>query len=125
MLGMPGKMDIYGHMVQDMFNEGRMQDISDYCRCDVLDTYFVFLRVAVLLGWLDFETEQQIVDETKKWLEDRVESTPIYGDYLAQCVKVPNPFALPVESQSASLLAESDMVPVDEATDPPNASSPQ
>ena len=50
LLGKPGKMDVKGHMVQDLFNEGDLAAINDYCRCDVLDTYFIFLRVSVLLG---------------------------------------------------------------------------
>ena len=46
LLGKPGKMDVQGDMVQDMFDAGRLAEINDYCRCDVLDTYFVFLRHA-------------------------------------------------------------------------------
>ena len=44
LIGKPGKMDVEGHMVQDMYDAGRLAEINDYCRCDVLDTYFVFLR---------------------------------------------------------------------------------
>ena len=46
-------MDVQGDMVQDMYDAGRLAEINDYCRCDVLDTYFVFLRTRVLLGQLD------------------------------------------------------------------------
>ena len=53
LLGKPGKMDVQGDMVQDMYDAGRLAEINDYCRCDVLDTYFVFLRTRVLLGQLD------------------------------------------------------------------------
>ena len=45
-------MDVQGYMVQDLWNDGRLAEINDYCRCDVLDTYFVFLRSMVLLGQL-------------------------------------------------------------------------
>ncbi|HEY6565270.1 MAG TPA: 3'-5' exonuclease, partial [Pirellulaceae bacterium] len=47
LIGKPGKMEITGYMVQDMYDAGRLQEITDYCRCDVLDTYFVFLRTQV------------------------------------------------------------------------------
>ena len=50
LLGKPGKMDVQGHMVQDMYEAGKLAEINDYCRCDVLDTYFVFLRSRVLVG---------------------------------------------------------------------------
>ena len=44
LLGKPGKMTVQGDMVQDLCDQGRLAEINDYCRCDVLDTYFVFLR---------------------------------------------------------------------------------
>ena len=91
-LGKPGKMDTKGSMVQDYFNQGRLQEISDYCRCDVLDTYFVFLRVAVLLGWITLNREQKTIEETLKWVEDRSEEIPIYREYLDACNPWQNPW---------------------------------
>ncbi len=44
LLGKPGKMDVQGDMVQDMYEARRLAEINDYCRCDVLDTFFVFLH---------------------------------------------------------------------------------
>ena len=66
LLGKPGKMDVQGDMVQDMYDAGRLAEINDYCRCDVLDTYFVFLRTRVLMGQLTLEAEQQIIAQTKR-----------------------------------------------------------
>ncbi|NQU24718.1 MAG: 3'-5' exonuclease [Candidatus Nealsonbacteria bacterium] len=82
LLGKPGKMDVQGDMVQDMFDQNRLAEINDYCRCDVLDTYFVFLRTRVLLGQLPLETEQQIIAQTKQWLEERAEQITAYRLYL-------------------------------------------
>lgn len=70
-LGKPGKMNTKGCMVQDMYDAGEYERINDYCRCDVLDTYFVFLRTMLLLGNLKLQEEQDIVAETKAWLEER------------------------------------------------------
>jgi hypothetical protein len=75
-------MDVQGHMVQDLYEEGRLDEINDYCRCDVLDTYFVFLRAAVLLGRLPLTREQEVVAETKTWLADRSAGTPAFKAYL-------------------------------------------
>ncbi len=82
LIGKPGKMDVQGDMVQDMFDEGRMQEINDYCLCDVLDTYFVFLRTRVLVGELDLDEEQGIIAETKTWLTKRADEVKAYGLYL-------------------------------------------
>ena len=35
-LGKPGKMDTKGFMVQDLWHEGKVQEIDDYCICDAL-----------------------------------------------------------------------------------------
>jgi hypothetical protein len=65
-----------------MYFEGQLQEINDYCRCDVLDTYFVFLRSRVLTGKMTLEEEQQRVDETHAWLVARQDETPAYRHYL-------------------------------------------
>jgi predicted PolB exonuclease-like 3'-5' exonuclease len=81
-LGKPGKMDVQGCMVQDLFDDGKLAEINDYCRCDVLDTYFVFLRTAVLLGQLSLEQEQELVAATKEWLLAKSAQMPALQTYL-------------------------------------------
>jgi predicted PolB exonuclease-like 3'-5' exonuclease len=92
LLGKPGKMDVQGFMVQDLYNAGRVQEINDYCRCDVLDTYFVFLRSRVLLGQLSLADEQTIVDETHAWLQQKSETVPAYQMYLQRWGDWRNPW---------------------------------
>ncbi|MFN3150491.1 3'-5' exonuclease [Bremerella sp.] len=82
LLGKPGKMEIEGHMVQDLYHEGKLEEINEYCRCDVLDTYFVFLRCCVMLGKITLDREQELIQQTKTWLEKRTTETPIYQTYL-------------------------------------------
>jgi predicted PolB exonuclease-like 3'-5' exonuclease len=92
LLGKPGKMDVQGHMVQDLYNEGRVAEINDYCRCDVLDTYFVFLRTRVLLGQLSRDHEQGLIAETKTWLIKQADKTPAYRTYLDRWGEWPDPW---------------------------------
>jgi 3'-5' exonuclease len=94
-LGKPGKMDVQGHMVQDLFDAGKLAEITDYCRCDVLDTYFIFLRTAVMLGHLTLEREQQLVGETQQWLEGHATTISVYRQYLDSWGKWENPWAEP------------------------------
>jgi predicted PolB exonuclease-like 3'-5' exonuclease len=94
-LGKPGKMDVQGHMVQDLFDAGKLAEITDYCRCDVLDTYFIFLRSAVMLGQLTLEGEQKLVGETRQWLEAHALTMPIYRQYLDSWGQWTNPWAAP------------------------------
>lgn len=82
LLGKPGKTGVDGSQVQGMYDDGQVEAINDYCRCDVLDTYYVFLRSRVLLGKLNLETEQELVAASKTWLEERAEEIPAYAHYL-------------------------------------------
>ncbi len=93
LIGKPGKMDTTGDMVQDMYDAGKLAEINDYCRCDVLDTYFVFLRSRVLLGELSLDEEQGLVSETNTWLHKRAATMPVYRDYLARWGDWQNPWA--------------------------------
>lgn len=81
-IGKPGKTGIDGSKIQDMYDDGQVEQINEYCRCDVLDTYFVFLRSRVLLGELDLQAEQEIVADTKTWLEQHAETGTAYKHYL-------------------------------------------
>jgi hypothetical protein len=101
-LGNPGKMDVQGYMVQDLYEEGKLEEINDYCRCDVLDTYFVFLRAAVLLGRLPLAREQHIVAETKAWLTERSAGTRVYQVYLDHWGDWQNPWQDGAPSNSSA-----------------------
>ncbi len=93
LLGKPGKMEVQGHMVQDLFDEGKLEQINDYCRCDVLDTYFVFLRSAVLLGRISLEREQELLETAKSWLTERVDQRPVFQQYLDHWGDWENPWS--------------------------------
>ena len=91
-LGKPGKMDVQGDMVQDMYDAGRLAEINDYCRCDVLDTYFVFLRTRVLCGQLNLEAEHELIAKTKQWLESKAEGSAAFRTYLEHWGDWKNPW---------------------------------
>ena len=92
LIGKPGKLEIKGHMVQDMYHDGQLKQISDYCRCDVLDTYFVMLRTLVLTGRLTLDREQELIEATRQWLEARSASVPAFQTYLSQWGDWQNPW---------------------------------
>jgi predicted PolB exonuclease-like 3'-5' exonuclease len=53
-LGLPGKPDgIDGSQVEAYFNAGRIQEIADYCKSDVINTYRLWLRHELFRGRLD------------------------------------------------------------------------
>jgi predicted PolB exonuclease-like 3'-5' exonuclease len=83
MLGKPGKMEVSGDQVYEMYRAGRLQDINDYCLCDTLDTYFVFLRTRVLSGDLTLAQEHELVGHAKEWLTAKAAEVPVLRQYLA------------------------------------------
>ncbi|MBW3599708.1 MAG: 3'-5' exonuclease [Planctomycetes bacterium] len=91
-LGKPGKMDIRGDAVQDYYNQGRVDEINEYCRCDVLDTYFLFLRCQVMIGRLTLEQEQGLVNETHRWIAERAAPQNAYELYLKNWGDWSNPW---------------------------------
>ncbi|TVR09701.1 MAG: 3'-5' exonuclease [Planctomycetota bacterium] len=82
LLGKPGKMGTQGQMVQDLWEAGEHQRIDDYCMCDALDTYFVFLRLRVLQGFLSIDDERERVNAAHAWIEAAAVQRPALQEYL-------------------------------------------
>jgi predicted PolB exonuclease-like 3'-5' exonuclease len=53
--GMPGKVGVDGKDVGPLVHAGRIDEVRNYCLCDVVQTAGVFLRVQLLRGELDRE----------------------------------------------------------------------
>ncbi len=83
LIGKPGKLDVAGHMVQDLWDAGKKAEIHDYCRGDVLDTYFVFLRSRVAAGELSLKEEHAIIEDAREWIEERAKTSAGLARYLA------------------------------------------
>jgi 3'-5' exonuclease len=83
LVGKPGKMDIAGDQVYAMHKAGQLRAINDYCMCDTLDTYFVFLRTRVMVGELTRELEKVLTHRAHSWLASKAEENPALRQYLA------------------------------------------
>lgn len=57
--GMPGKIGIAGQDVGPLVHAGRIEEVRDYCLCDVVQTAGIFLRVQLLRGEFDVATYRQ------------------------------------------------------------------
>jgi predicted PolB exonuclease-like 3'-5' exonuclease len=82
MLGKPGKMEVAGDQVYRLVQEGKLQEVNDYCTFDTLDTYFVFLRTRVLTGDLSLDQEQDLVRRAREFLESKATEMPALRQYL-------------------------------------------
>jgi predicted PolB exonuclease-like 3'-5' exonuclease len=83
MLGLPGKCEMKGEDVYPKYLEGKLQEINDYCLCDTLDTYFVFLRTRILTGDISPDQEQELRAKARTLLEAKSEEFPVLRKYLS------------------------------------------
>ena len=70
LIGLPGKMEIDGSMVQQLWEDGRLPDIHQYCLQDVMQTYFLFLRVELIRGRLAPEQYEQTLTQSAKFCSE-------------------------------------------------------
>lgn len=68
LLGLPGKLGVDGSMVEGMYEEGRIEEIRDYCELDVLNTYLVYLRYMLLTGAVSGDAHDSAVEEVRTYL---------------------------------------------------------
>jgi predicted PolB exonuclease-like 3'-5' exonuclease len=60
LMGLPGKLGMDGSAVWQAWQDGKIDEIRDYCETDVVNTYLVYLRFQLMRGVLtaaDHETE--------------------------------------------------------------------
>jgi len=55
LIGLPGKGDVDGADVQSLWEAGKLAEIQAYCRRDVVQSYFLFLRMELIRGRITTE----------------------------------------------------------------------
>lgn len=71
--GFPGKMDVNGEQVADLWLEGKLKEIVEYNQIDTLNTYLVWLRIANFTGKLSEEEYVNEQDDFREFLETEAE----------------------------------------------------
>lgn len=82
--GIPGKMDVAGNEVPQMWLEGRLEEIIAYNERDALTTYLVWLRMAHFAGLfttMEYELEQK---RTREMITNEAEKKPHLLEYLIE-----------------------------------------
>ncbi len=87
LVGGAGKMGTKGDMVQELWERGERERIDDYCMCDALDTYLVFLRTRVLTGHLSLTEERQLVAKARTWITTAAEHNVAMAQYANHLVE--------------------------------------
>lgn len=78
--GFPGKMGVDGSQVWSLYQEGRLQEIRDYCETDVVNTYLVYCRYQLLRGRLTHDAYDAEIALVRTSLQSI--NAPHWRDYL-------------------------------------------
>lgn len=79
--GFPGKLGVDGSQVWNLFQEGRLGEIRNYCETDVVNTYLVYCRFLLMRGAMSqaaYEAEMALVRTSLESLD-----APHWVEYLA------------------------------------------
>ncbi len=55
MVGLPGKYDVHGDEVTELYYNNEIEKIKEYCESDVLNTYWLYLKYELLKGMISKE----------------------------------------------------------------------
>jgi len=81
-LNLPGKTGIDGSMVQDYFDQGRLQEIRDYCETDVINTFLLYLSYQHHTGTMSKESFVKNRHELVAFLEKNSKKKPHLDEFL-------------------------------------------
>ena len=68
MAGIPGKYDVSGDQVFELYYAGQIGKIREYCQSDVLNTYWLYLKYELLKGTLTLEDYYSYLQTMKEKL---------------------------------------------------------
>jgi len=63
MAGIPGKFDVSGSQVLDLYYQGERERIKEYCESDAINTYLLFLKYELLKGELDRKRYRELLEK--------------------------------------------------------------
>ncbi|WP_315385311.1 3'-5' exonuclease [Microvirgula aerodenitrificans] len=80
--GFPGKLGMDGSKVWQAFQDGRINDIRDYCETDAANTYLVFLRFQLLRGALSPDEYAAEVGRVRDWVAQQAGDHPHWQAFV-------------------------------------------
>jgi len=81
-LGFPGKVGVDGSQVAPMYDDGKINEIRDYCETDVLNTYLVYLRYQLTRDRMTTEGYNRSIADVISLIEAEREARPHLGEFL-------------------------------------------
>ncbi len=82
LLGIPGKIDVNGAMVSELYSCGKIEEIRDYCELDVANTYLVYLGYMRHVGDLTARGYEEAVQDLHEFLNSNSDIKKHYANFL-------------------------------------------
>jgi len=81
--GLPGKLGVDGSMVTDFFDQGRLQEIRDYCETDVINTYLLYLVYQHHNGSISRDSFVKCKENLREFLQKKSAEKKHFAEFLA------------------------------------------
>jgi len=84
-MGLPGKYDVHGDQVLQLYYAGEQAKIDEYCRSDVLNTYWLFLKYELLRGKITKDDYLNYIAVMGEFLQKEsagMSYTPVFCDFI-------------------------------------------
>jgi predicted PolB exonuclease-like 3'-5' exonuclease len=82
--GLPGKIGVDGSMVMDFYDQGRLQEIRNYCETDVLNTFLLYLIYQHHNGSMNREAFVKCKKSLEEFLENKAQEKPHFAEFLKE-----------------------------------------
>ena len=84
-VGLPGKYDVHGDQVLQLYYAGEQDKIDEYCRSDVLNTYWLFLKYELLRGKITKDDYLNYIAVMGEFLQKEsagMSYTPVFCNFI-------------------------------------------
>jgi hypothetical protein len=79
---LPGKIGVDGSQVTQMFDDGKLQEIRDYCETDVINTYLLYLVYQHHNGSIGKESLVKCRENLREFLEEKADEKKNFREFL-------------------------------------------
>ena len=84
---LPGKIGVDGSKVTQMFDDGQLKEIRDYCETDVLNTFLLYLTYQQHNGSMSGESFDKCKKSLAEFLDKNSEKAPHFKEFLDEWQK--------------------------------------
>lgn len=85
-LGLPGKYDVCGDQVLELYYNGKIDKIKEYCQSDALNTYWLFLKYELLRARITLEQYFNNLSFMSEYLNTKCENKS-YTKVFSKCLE--------------------------------------